>query len=113
MIEISPLSECSIPARIEYGQFWPNSQKSMLVENTELDSGLCVARALIPNRSDHIPILIMNPYNRVCTIQDGQPLAVLSSVEVITENGLTYSPRSYSDCEKTSENSWIRVFRFI
>jgi len=29
--------------------------------------------------------MVINPYNRVCTIQDGQPLAVLSSAEVIAE----------------------------
>ena len=37
-IEIPPLSECSIPARVEYGQFWNDPQKSLLVENTELSS---------------------------------------------------------------------------
>ena len=53
-------SQCAIPARIEYGRWWGDVNKNWMTENAELHSGLKIARSLLPDRNDDIPVLVLN-----------------------------------------------------
>ena len=77
--EIPAWSERVIEGRIELGRITGDVGEVWCTEAREVAPGVCVARALLPDRLDEVPVVVMNVSDASVTLEAGSELSELES----------------------------------
>jgi len=114
-VTIPPRSQAIVPGRVEMSRMYGNPDDGVwTTEVSELDNGINVARAILPERLDNLPILVLIVSNESCEIKAEKILAELSlatCAEGDNEKALTAEEgeRSYKHLSKLLEGVDGRV----
>jgi len=104
-----------VPGRVEINRLYANADDNVwTTEVSELENGVNVARAILPERLDNLPILVLNVSNESCEINAETVLTELSLAtcgESNDESVLTANEgdRSYKHLSKLLEGNDERV----
>jgi len=78
-VTITARSQAIVPGRVEMSRMYGNSDDGVwTTEVSELENGVNVARAILPERLDNLPILVLNVSNEPCEINAETVLTKLS-----------------------------------
>jgi len=114
-VTVPPRSQAIVPGRVEMSRMCGIPDDGVwTTEVSELDNGVNVARAILPERLDNLPILVLNVSNEPCeiraeTILTEQSLATCAGDNI--EKALTAEEgeRSYKHLSKLLEGVDERV----
>jgi len=68
-VTIPARSQATVPGRVEMNRLYANADDGVwTTEVSELENGVNVARAILPERLDNLPILVLNVSNEPCEI---------------------------------------------
>ena len=88
-VRIPALSQMTVGGKMEVGRIWEGEPTDWMTEAVQLQDGVCVARAVLPNRCNDVPVLMMNCTEKPVKIRAGTQLAELTAADVINESNTT------------------------
>jgi len=78
-------SQVVLEGRIELPGFVPEPESDWMVESADKESGLCVARILVPRRLHQVPVMVCNVSNVAITVQAGDVISEVSAVRCLPD----------------------------
>ena len=123
-VTVPPRSQLDINARAEFNEAVVNrvtsnvtsipeqQQMSLLATDTrELKGGVLVARSLLPNRADNLPVRVMNVSQDPVVLPKNTVISSLEHVETISNQvtGQTSSPKESTEATAVIEDMMSRV----
>jgi hypothetical protein len=118
--EIPPWCQSTVQGRVEIGSMYEPIHNQWCTEPTELQPGLCVARTLVPDRLDGVPVRVINVSMNPIVLTAGTELSWLTAVDVpgeleteaktniqcrIVQDGAR-AQRVVKSAENTQEEGW-------
>ena len=105
-LRVPKTSEMVVSGKAVFESFYvgksnENNTMSLLLEPKELKEGLTVARVLVPNRCDNVPVRIINTSDRDIMLRKGCVLAELEEPERILTNDVLM--------DNHSDNEWLNT----
>ena len=81
--EIPAWSQSSVEGRVELSSLQGPRVDNWCTEIGEVQPGLCVARAVIPDRLDHVPVLVMNVTSQAIVLRARSELTELIPIDAV------------------------------
>ena len=81
--EIPAWTECVIEGRVELGKITEDAGEDWCTEVRDIAPGVCVARALLPDRFDDVPVMVMNVSDVPVILEAGSELSELESTATL------------------------------
>lgn len=100
-IVIPPESEVDLPTLVQYGDLSGPKREvrsNWVTEARELSAGICVARTVVPERDEDVPIRVINVTRKPVTMEAGTIVADLSEAEVCEVQGETETDCEVNEC---------------
>jgi len=98
-VTIPARSQAIIPGKVEMNRLYANADDGVwTTEVSELENGVNVARAILPERLDNLPILVLNVSNEPCEINAETVLTELSLATCAKSNDDSVLTADEGDC---------------